>query len=220
MSIIDWLFIACISISILSGVFGVVMFIQSFRTSSQLKQLKEMTPPKLKKKKRLWMRKIKLLTLTVKKQRKRTLLSFLIGIILVAGGFYGRNYQATTISKEDSAAYVTGNFLTTEMQGQLALITEDPGRARTNITELSGRMASFGIKRADGRLNIEGQRILNRYYKQMKEFGLNIAGQMEQVLTEEEVRTNYENDLATIIETQKKVAEFYELKEDTSSPKK
>lgn len=217
MSIIDWLFIAFISISILCGVFGVVSLIRAVGSNRELKKLQEMSPPKLKKKKRLWMRKIKLLMITRKKQQKTALFLFLLGLLLVAGGFGGRYYQSTALSKEDTASIVTGYYLTTEIEKQLALVEEDPSRARTNITELSGRMASFGVKRADGRINVEGQRLLNRYYKQMKEFGLNVTGQMEPLMTDEEVRASYETDLKTILETQKKVTKYFNLKEDALS---
>ena len=217
MSIIDWLFIACISISILCGVFGVVSLIRVISTKKELKRFQAMAPPKKKKKKRLWMRKIKQLMITVKKQRNTALFLFLLGPLLVAGGFGGRYYQSTALSKDDTASIVTGYYLTTEIGKQFALVEEDPGRARTNITELSGRMASFGVKRADGRINVEGQRLLNRYYKQMKEFGLNVTGQMEPLMTDEGIRASYEDDLAAILKTQKKVTQYFKLKEDALS---
>ncbi|MGM0125866.1 hypothetical protein IGI37_003267 [Enterococcus sp. AZ194] len=217
MSIIDWVFIACISISILCGVFGVFFFIRIVYTKKELNRLLGITPPKRKKKKRLWMRKIKQLKQTIKKQRSTSISLFLIGLLLVGAGFGGRYYQSTALSKEDTAAIVSGYYLTTEIKGQLALIEEDPSRARTNITELSGRMASFGIKRADGRINVEGQRLLNRYYKQMKEFGLNISGELNYVLEEPERRQSYEKDLEAILKIQKQVTEHFNLKEDALS---
>ncbi|KAF1297831.1 hypothetical protein BAU15_07965 [Enterococcus sp. JM4C] len=217
MSIIDWLFIACISISILCGVFGMVFFIRIFGTKKEIQRLLAMTPPKRKKKKRLWMRKIKQLRLARKKQRTTAISLFLIGILLVAGGFGGRYYQSTALSKDDTSAIVSGYYLTSEMQGQLALIEEDPSRARTNITELSGRMASFGSKRADGRINVQGQRILNRYYKKMKEFGLNISADLIQILEDEERRQNYVDDLSGILTIQKEVTKHFGLKEDALS---
>ncbi|WP_087639329.1 MULTISPECIES: hypothetical protein [unclassified Enterococcus] len=133
-----------------------------------------------------------------------------------------RYHQATNLGDRDSDGIVEGYYLLNETSQQLEAIeqTENIEKTRKNIRELAAKLSSFGVRYADPRLSVEGQQLLNRYYSQMKELGLNLNNQSIESLKGKETYDIYMSDIKKGQMMQKKVFDYFKVNEGALQQKK
>ncbi|WP_086314472.1 hypothetical protein A5821_002044 [Enterococcus sp. 7F3_DIV0205] len=221
MLLLDWFFIGLLSGAILISLFALLVLSLSFITNKKEKQLRGKRSKNKRKNKKIKRERYRL---KVKKKKQiRSAISLVVLAILLAGGaWYTQFYQKTNLAEEDAANIVQGYYLLSEVEKQIESVkdTANVEKTSSNLRELSAKIASFGIKSANGRLTIEGQQILNRYYIQMKELGLNLNNQSVETLRSEEVYTEYVENLNKVKKIQKKVITYFKVNEAALKNKK
>lgn len=221
MSILDWLFIGILSTAILCIIFAVVFLISYFLTKKKRLALKQRRI-KNKKKRRVLKKKIHLLKQKGKKQMQSGVIFLSLGVILAGGAAFSRYHQATNLGNRDSDAIVEGYYLLNKTSEQLGTIegTTNVEKTRKNLRELAAKLSGFGVRYADPRLTVDGQQLLNRYYTQMKEIGLNLNNQSIESLQEKTTYDNYLADIKKVKTIQKKVFTYFNVNESALSQKK
>lgn len=212
--ILDWIFTVLVSFFILGLIFSVIYLFSLLKTQKRLKKLKK-NKPKNKKKRKKWVRQRK----KGERQRKKQLrlvLFFIIGsLICGATAAYSRYYQATNLGEKDSDAIIQGYHLINGIQKQLDQIDDKKYEVKIqkNLYDLSARLSSYGARNADRRLSPEGQLLLNRFYANMKELGLNINNQSVDSLRNKKIMDGYDSDLTKAKQNQEKVFTYFHIDE-------
>ncbi|ALS36028.1 hypothetical protein ABID30_000705 [Enterococcus rotai] len=221
MSILDWLFIGILSTAILCIIFSIVCLISYFLTKKERLKIKQRRP-KNRKKRRILKKKVHMLMKKGKKQIQLGLTFLLLGIALAGGAAFSRYHQATNLGDRDSDGIVEGYYLLNKTFEQLESIegTQNVEKTRKNMRELAAKLSGFGIRYADPRLTVEGQQLLNRYYSQMKELGLNLNNQSVESLQEKTTYENYLADIKKVQTIQKKVFTYFNVNETALKQKK
>lgn len=157
-----------------------------------------------------------------KKQGWMFVICVILTCVLSGTAFYARYYQATNLGDRDSEGIVQGYYLLNETSNQINTLSESNNSEKSgnNLRELAAKLSSFGMRGADGRLTEEGQRLLTRYYNQVKELGLNLNNQSVEILSNVETRDTYLNDLQKAQNTQGKIITYFKINEDALKQKK
>lgn len=219
--ILDWFFIILLSLAIVVLICAIFQFLSSISKNKIINELKKQRNKNKRKRKKMIVQRKKL-EYQRKKERTRAIVFFLVGGLAIGGAFYSRYYQSMNLSEKDSTAVVQGYLLNTEIERQLASIDKEENIEKTkkNIQELSARLASYGARRADGRLSKEGQLMLNQLYKNMKELGLNLSNQSLDSLKEKDTLASYQEDVKKIQANQTKVFTYFHVDESALKEKK
>lgn len=221
MSSLDKIFIGVLSLAILCVVLSIVYFVAGILTATKGNELKN-KKPKNKKSCRKLKKRIQLLTKKRRKQINTGILLLICGMLSVGIGMYVRYYQATNLGDRDSDGIVEGYYLLNQINLQLEEIAQTPSleKSRNNIRDLAAKLSSFGMRSADPKITVEGQRLLNRYYSQIKELGLNLNNQSVERLQEEQVYDIYMSDIEKSKDSQKKVFDYFKVDESALQQKK
>jgi hypothetical protein len=164
-------------------------------------------------------KKVKRAIQRLKSQRKRQWVRagvfFVFCLSFVGAAFYSLYYQSTTLSAKDAEYVVQGYYTLDKLEGELveAGKSDNPVKAGKNIKVLAGQVASYGNRKATVRNTVEGQKLLNRYYKSMKELGVNISTQADDFFMNEEKMTEFMEDIVIVRENQEKMLKYYNVKE-------
>lgn len=142
-----------------------------------------------------------------------TVTSLLLGGLLLGGTFYLQHYESTTLNKEDTENITTGYYLINELEQEMTTFGPDSDKkAESNIQTLAVNISSLTNQRGNGRNNEEAQLLLNRYYKQTGQLGINLAAQnMEQLKESEATRHEFLEDIAKIKEQQISIMTYFKI---------
>ncbi|OJG97649.1 hypothetical protein RV18_GL000717 [Enterococcus termitis] len=157
----------------------------------------------------------------IEKLRKKSIVRFLACMMFIAllggGAFYSQYYQSTHLNQDDSTALLQGYVLVKELEVQFDKIpeTDNSEKVGATIDDLSGRLASYGVRIASSRLGEEAQSSLNRLYQKMKEFGVNTTGQPFDSLKNAENYDSYKSDLNAMKNIQKKIFKQFNIQESS-----
>jgi hypothetical protein len=208
----EWLYIAGLSVSFLLLFLFIFSVVRMTLTGKKLRTAGRIRPKNQAQARKLVQMK-KYFGNLKKSQLKQGLLSLFFSLLFLAGSFIGMWFEATHIGKQDTTNVATGYYLTSSMSKELknATTSEKKEKVVKNVAELSSRMASFGVKTASDKLSKEGQLILNRYYKSLKEFGVNIHSEPGYFFDNPAKLQEYLSDLKRIESNEKDVTEFYSL---------
>lgn len=221
MSLLDWVFIGTLASAILFALFFLLSIVLLFSTGKQIQQLTKIRTKNSRKRKKI-KRALKRAKTKQKKQRWSLVVCVILVGILSSTAFYARYYQATNLGDRDSEGIVQGYYLLNETKDQIERLSESSHseKAENNLRELAAKLSSFGMRGADGRLTEEGQRLLTRYYNQVKELGLNLNNQSVEMLDNPETREVYLNDLQKAQKTQGKIITYFKINETALKQKK
>jgi hypothetical protein len=214
MTILDWFFIISLSLASLGLVFSGISFYLMLQTKRKLKKVKR---TKVKKKKQKQKRRtIKKLIKQGKRQRNFGIVLTLLFLLTGFTAGYSLYYQAMHLSEKDSKAVVQGYYLMTNLEKELetAQTTENEVKSGKNIKNLAGQMSSYGIYKATIRNSQEGQKALNKYYKSMKELGINLSSQPNDFFKNETLFNDFNTDLATVKKNHKLVVDYFNINEE------
>lgn len=221
MIILDWLFIICSSTFLITFLISIFSCFQLFMTKKEFDELKQKRPKNTQKKKR-WLKKRRLLNKKKSMQFKRSVILFVVSGILLGSGLYARYYQLTNLSSTDGTIIVQSYFLTDEMKKQLNNLQngEDTEKTKEKLMELSSLLASYGSSTPSNSLSQEGQKLLNRYYVQLRDYGTNMYSLTVEQLNNQETVSSYIENLKQIKQTQKKVFTQFGVDESALKQKK
>lgn len=216
MEILDWLFIGTCSAAIFFLVLALVYFVLVLVNTSKVKKWKQAKPRKKRKRKR-WRRTCRILEKKKSASIRFFVLFFVIACLGGGTAFYTRYYQATNLGKEDTEALVQAHYLLSNIEEQLNQIheTDNPKKIQENIYDLAARLANYGVRTADRRLSMEGQKELNRLYVNMKELGLNLGSQTFETLNDQDTLSGYLSDMKKTKTNQKKVFKYFRINESS-----
>jgi len=217
MSVLDWSFVSLLAAALLFVVFGVLALGMFIRTNGKWRQVKRKRPPKNKKKRRRFIQ----MKRQLEKQRKSQLVwlvvFLLIGGLSGGGAAYTRYYQQNHLQAADSEVLVQSYYLLDELTTQLDTLEqgETPEKTRKNIMDLSGRLASYGTRKAYLGLTEDNQKLLNRHFTLLREFGTNLNSSSRKLETIEnaEILAGYKSDLEKAKESQATVFKQFNVNE-------
>ncbi|OJG56157.1 hypothetical protein RV06_GL000273 [Enterococcus haemoperoxidus] len=157
-----------------------------------------------------------------KKRRNNAIVCFLACIIFGGGVGYLYYYQSTNLMAKDADSIAQGYYLLKDMTNELNRAGSEEGskeKAENNLRVLSGKIASYGAKQASSVNTEEGQLVLNRYYRAMKEFGTNTVSNYISIYGNQEMVDEFIEDIKNVQKYQKKVFAFYKVNEEAFKKK-
>ncbi|PZL74889.1 hypothetical protein CI088_06395 [Enterococcus plantarum] len=219
MSIIDWILVIGIALTIVALLGSAYFLVQILGAQQQIERLKNRRI-KNKKKKRVVASKSQQLI----KKRKRSLLLCLISLLLtgIFGGTskYISHYQAMNLTTDDSESVVKGYYLLDDFEEQITIAKEkgdSEEKLQKNIRYLATAMASYGTKTASTTNSKEGQLILNRYYNAIKQIGMNASTQTKNFYGNTQVVDSFIEDIKRIQTYEKAAFSYYKVDESNLS---
>ncbi|EOH94606.1 hypothetical protein UAW_02360 [Enterococcus haemoperoxidus ATCC BAA-382] len=220
MTILDWFFIISLSLASIGLVFSGISFYLMTQTKKALKKVKRTKVSKKKRKQK----KYKVRKLLQKSKKQRNWGTALIILFLLSGftAGYSLYYQAMHLSQKDSKAVVQGYYLMDNLENELktAKATENDVKSGKNIKLLAGQLSSYGIYKATIRNSEAGQKKLNKYYKSMKELGINLSSQPNDFFKNETLLNEFEMDLATVKKNHEEVVHYFNINKNALVNKK
>lgn len=222
MSIVDWIFVTGVALTIVALLGSSYFFVQVLRIRQQINKLL-VKRVKNKKKRKAIMRKRRKLT---KKQKK----CFQFGVILiiitgVLGGSctYLAHYQAMNLTTNDSDSVVKGYYLLRDFKDQLEIAknkSDNEEKLQKNIRYLATAMASYGTKTASTVNSEKGQLVLNRYYNAIKQVGMNASTQTKNFYGNTQTVNSFLEDLEKVHTYEKEAFTYYKVDESAFSKDK
>ena len=222
MSILDWIFVIGIALTIVALLGSVYSFVKVLRLGQQIKRLSAKRI-KNKKKRRALVRKRQGLI----KNRKRSLRFFVV-LLLMSGAFGGASgylsyYQAMNLTTDDSDSVVKGYYLLRDFEQQLEIAkgkSDNEEKIQKNIRYLATAMASYGTKKASTVNSKEGQLKLNRYYNAIKQVGINASTQTKNFYGNPQVADIFLTDIKQAQTYEKAAFTYYKVDESAFSKEK
>lgn len=220
MTILDWLFIGCLSVAILFFVIGVICLILSIRAKQKHNGLKKKRPKNKKKRKR-WQKMRRQFQIKQKRHIKQFLVLLFLAGLSIGGAFYSRYYQLTNLTSESANTIVQSYFLMGEIKKELTALQEgaDAEKTRNKLAELTGLLTTYGANGSSGNLSENGQKLMRRYYSQIREYGTNLYEQGPDRLQQSEIVTAYLEDIKKIEKTQKQIFSEFKINESALNNK-
>lgn len=220
MTILDWFFIVSLSLASICIVFAGISFYLMIQTNRAVKKAKRTKVKKKKQKQKK--RKIRKLIKKSKKQRTAGVILSLIFLLFTTAAGYSLYYQAMHLSPKDSKAVVQGYYLVDTFEKELksAKTTDNDVKTGKNLKLLASQLSSYGIYKATIRNTEQGQKILNKYYRTMKELGVNVSSQPDEFFQDETLLKEFETDLAAIKKNQEAVVSYFKINEKALVNKK
>ena len=131
-------------------------------------------------------------------------------------------YQATNLSDEDMGNIIDGYYYLLDLEQELEAFQGEkmePEHTKTlNFLVIS--LAGYSVKSASTLNTVEGQRLLNRYYKEMAEFGINVSRRSDSLTEDSELVTESLADLEKVQGHQANVLKFFKVNEEALKAQK
>ncbi|MEI5993457.1 hypothetical protein [Candidatus Enterococcus mansonii] len=212
MIVLDWIFIVALSFATLCVAIMVMSLILRAGARKQLKVILKKRP-KNKRNKKKWLLHKKNLSKKKKKYTVRSIIFLFLTLILSGISYGSLYYQSIRLNMEDSKAVVKGYYLLRELDEEMkkAKETDNPVKSGKNIQVLSARFSSYGVQTATVRNTVERQALLNKYYKYMKELGINLSSQPTQFFEDETMYDSFMADIKKIKGFEKEIFDLFSV---------
>lgn len=215
MAILEWVFLGTFIGGLLFLLLCILSFILFLINSKKVKELKgKKTRNKSKRKKQ------KKEIIRLGKSKKKSLVSFIICLLLAIGSgtaaAYVSYYQSVNLSDNDSKSVVEAYYLINDIEKQLKIAEEekeDKTKVSSAIRKYASQMASFNSRRASELNKEDGQVLLNRYYNIVKEIGVNASNQSQDFYGNKELSQEFIKDINRAKGFQKEVFKYYKVDE-------
>lgn len=213
---LDWLIISGISLTIITLVLFIFSLIHYFIMGKEIKKL-DKNKKKYKRKMDRWKTKRKRLIKTRKAYLTSSLLLILVMILIGGSTGYARFYQMTNLSKQDTETFALSYYLIDKLEEHVEKSSEENNeKMDNNIQELAQELASFSSKKASNKFGQEGQVLLNKYFTQIGQLGINIGSQnYSEQLELEGTLDDTLSDVSKIKVLQKQLIDKFEIKTAT-----
>ncbi|MCI0131307.1 hypothetical protein [Vagococcus sp. CY53-2] len=211
MNIIEILFICLISLSIVFLAFSLLNTIIYFINKKKILSLN-----KKKRHKKKYRKQLRQLSKNQARYLKRALVLFFISVIVMSGYFLTKNYVEKHLFSKDLEIVMSGYFLVDNYEKSVAQAKKSEGKKEEvtkKITDNSNRMASYMTETPSDMLSVDGQRLLNKYYKSLSEVGMNTVPIIQQLYGNEELSNECIQNLNIVKENQKAVFNYFNIDE-------
>ncbi|MBO0422746.1 hypothetical protein JZO84_07630 [Enterococcus plantarum] len=222
MSVLDWIFIIGIALSIVALLEAGYFLIQFFRTRRLLKKIPQKRVKNRKKNRKIVQKKRQFLKQKKKSLRLFWLMSF-VTVALAGGMSYLSYYQSMNLTTGDSDSVVKGYYLLRDFEEQLTIArdkSDDEEKLQKNIRYLATSMASYGTKKASEVNSEEGQITLNRYYNSIKQLGMNASTQTKNLFGNQELVDSFLADIKKVQVYEKETFGYYKVNESAFKEEK
>lgn len=210
----ELIFILLISVSIimlLLAIFNLFNFI--IRNKKINKLSKE---AKKKKKKRKIKKEITYVT-QQKKSSSKFFFTFIVLSSLSLGGYFGiKNYFEKNLSKKDMNFVMSTYFLVNDYQANIEDAKNSNGEQNEvtkKISNISYKMSSYATEEPNELLSVEGQRLLNRYFKSISELGINTVPIYQQFYGNAELSDEYIDNVKAVKQNEKELFKYFKIDE-------
>lgn len=222
MSVLDWIFIIGIALSIVALLGSGYFLVQFFHKRRLLKKLPNKKFKNKKKNRKIARKKQQLMKQKKKSVRLFWLMSFVT--VVLAGGFsYLSYYQSMNLTTGDSDSVVKGYYLLRDFEDQLIVArdkSDDEEKLQKNIRYLATSMASYGTKKASDINSEEGQITLNRYYNSIKQLGMNASTQTKNFFGNQALVDSFLADIKKAQDYEKQTFDYYKVNESAFKEEK
>lgn len=216
MLLLECLILISVSLAILTTIILFFLLFSLFYNLKNIKKLKVKSRLKRRGQRKLY-RKIEKLSAILKRNQKSILLNIALLVISVSVGGYSLYYQRSGMTKIDTENIISGYYLVGQIEQQLGLISQKKlleKESELNIHTLAIKMASYSAKKSSDHQSKDGQLLLNKYYSEIGQLGVNLSSQNYSDLSEKkEIMVGYIKDLGSIKVIQTKVLNFYKINE-------
>lgn len=188
---------------------SILLFVKKKELKTFLKKKKNR-----KNKKRFKRNKI-LLEKETKKNKKRLIFLVILELLLSICLYGFIYYQNANISSTDSDLIVRGYFLVDDFTKEIEKASDtsnDEEASKQNIKYLALSMATYSNKTANTSNTKEGQRLINKYYKQIGQLGMNATRDINSFYgNKNDILDSYKSELARVKANENKAFEFYKI---------
>lgn len=221
MSILDWCFIVLFSLAILLLLSSGFCLFLRMNYSKNYQRMKKRRP-KNKKKYKKWRSSYRQLQKKAKKTLRNAILLIVFSTMCFAVSFYTRYYQLTHLNAEDGEIIVQTYFLVDSIEKDLLSIQngKKPVELQEKLQNTTSMLVSYGSQPPSIGLSAEGQQLLNQYYVNSKEFGMNLNSQTLEKLEEKRTIENYLLDTKKLKANQQVIFKTFNLNESALKQKK
>ncbi|MGX7201905.1 hypothetical protein BCR22_05010 [Enterococcus plantarum] len=222
MSIVDWIFVTGIALTIVALLGSAYFLVQILRTSQQIRRL-PVRRIKNKKKRRFIARKRQKLINKRKRSLRYCLVLLVVTVLFGGASGYLSYYQSMNLTTDDSDSVVKGYYLLRDFEQQITIAKEkgdDEEKMQKNIRYLATAMASYGSKTASTSNSQEGQLTLNRYYNAVKQLGMNASTQTKNFYGNAAVVNDFLEDIKKVQTYEKAAFAYYNVDESAFSQEK
>lgn len=194
----------------------ILIAMRSFLFFVKKKELKEFLKKKKNRKKKKRFKKNKfLLEKSIKKQQHSIIVLIILEVLLISGLYGFIYYQNANISSTDSDLIVRGYFLVDDFTKEIekaSATSNDEEASKQNIKYLALSMATYSNKTANTSNTKEGQRLINKYYKQIGQLGMNATRDINSFYgNKNDILASYKSELARVKENESKAFEYYKI---------
>ncbi|WP_265459251.1 hypothetical protein [Enterococcus sp. HY326] len=215
MSLLDWTFVILLAVAIVCFFFGLMNSVRLLLLNGKRKKFKR-RPPKEKSKRRRFLSARKEWLQQRKTLATITVLFFASGLFLMGGSWVTRNFQQNTLPAEDSQVIAQTYIALNDLETQLGEFEtgENREKAMNNIGELTATLETASFRTTSTVLTQEKQRIVNQYYRAVRQLARNIKAQTQTQLAGEGMIAGYLTDIETIKGYQNTIFEEFNVNED------
>nr|WP_242700736.1 hypothetical protein [Enterococcus sp. DIV0212c] len=203
---------------ILVSVWSVYLWFQTSRKRQMLK----MRRTKNKQKRRKLKKELARLQRQKQRQVRNSLIFLVVSVLLIAGAFYTRFYQQTSLSANDGEIIVQSYFLVDSIEKDIQGIQNgaDPEKSQEKISTMTALMVTYGNLPPSGSLTKDRQQMLKKYYQGIRELGMNLNSQAARRLGEPEIVEGYLSDIKQLKQSQQQIFQTFKVNESALKQKK
>lgn len=220
MSVLDWLIISCLSITILSSIFAFFFLYSYVKLRQQNKKIAKRRP-KNKQKRRKWKRHLNVLA----KRKRGALIKCMVFFVLLfsslGGALYCRYYQSINLGTEDQEIISQTYFILDEVSTELKNIQNGANIDKTQekLKDMLSVLVSYTSRPPSTSLSVEGQQHLRNYYTKTREFGTNLYGQTSEQLSDKTKVAEFQSDLSELEKKQSEIFKEFHINKESIKAK-
>lgn len=209
---LNWILMGLMSLAVLCFFLGLVAM---FKIVASQKKLAEMGKSKPSREQELAWKKWSSKWGAISRQQNYIWFLFFSGLIssflLMGSTFYSYHNQVDKLDKQDASTLARGAALLWELEKQMEQVQTNDNQQKMQETlyNLTARLNNEGTKKADQHLSKEGQKLLNGFYINLKELGVNIGKESLESLGETVVYEEYVADIEAAKTNQQAVFSYF-----------
>lgn len=199
-------------------IFLILLVVSSFfffMKKKKLNRLNRKKKIKSKRKKKYYRRKKIILEKSIKKQQHFMISLITLDLLMIVGLYAFIYYENSNIASTDSDSIVRGYFLVDDFKKEIERASDssnDEEASKQNIKYLALSMATYSNKTANSLNTKEGQLLINKYYKQIGQLGMNATRDINSFYgNKNDILSSYKSELLRVKENENKAFEYYKI---------
>ncbi|MHC5228869.1 hypothetical protein ACYSNW_11370 [Enterococcus sp. LJL99] len=127
-----------------------------------------------------------------------------------------KDYMSKNLSQEDMKILMRAYFLIRDYDAELKNTKDSVGEAEEiskNLADMSNKMSSYMVETPSDLISADGQRLLNRYYKNISELGVNTVPLNKLFYGNAEGADEYIANIENIKQKEKDLFDYFKIDE-------